>query len=389
MYSKSSKAVFFFALLLTLTVSQWNSYCSATDITGNICTNCYAGYYLNTNVCVPANPYCHTYDINTGYCLSCHDGYALSGTTCAVSIQSRDAECSNYTGSTCNGCYAGFYVSSSTGLCTVKDPTCATFTATYACATCYTGYVVSGATCVPAPVVPITPTDPYCLKFTGSVCTTCHTGYYASSINGLCTVKDQTCATFTATYACATCYTGYVVSGATCVPAPVVPITPTDPYCLNFTGSVCTTCHTGYYASSINGLCTVKDQTCATFTATYACATCYPGYVVSGVTCVPAPVIPIVASDPYCSSPRGSPCSTCYPGYFVSSTSGRCSSVNPYCATYAMIDGACQSCYPGMKLNGTSCSYWDNWFSCIIIKLSIDYQSYYISCYLSDAISLC
>jgi hypothetical protein len=59
-----------------------NPWCSSYN--GNFCVDCYDGWYLSAQICVPANPWCLTYDMNSGACLTCPLGYYLSGVLCLV-----------------------------------------------------------------------------------------------------------------------------------------------------------------------------------------------------------------------------------------------------------------------------------------------------------------
>jgi hypothetical protein len=135
----------------------------------------------------------------------------------------------------------------------------------------------------------------------------------------------------------------------------------------------CLQCYTGFYVSTANsGLCTVGNPNCASFTTTGNgfCATCWPGYVVTGGLCCqqgyvaqgsncvvnpnPNPT-PAASVDYNCATTTSTGCSACYTGYYVNSA-GKCTLGDTSCATYTNLgDGSCNTCIPGYFLAEGDC----------------------------------
>jgi hypothetical protein len=115
-----------------------------------------------------------------------------------------------------------------------------------------------------------------------------------------------------------------------------------NPYCTSFSGSTCTNCSSGYYIGT-NGICTVANALCATYSMTTgACLSCPAGYNLDSGKCV----LPIT----WCTTYSGSLCSVCSSPYYVNSA-GTCSAASATCITYNMNGGACTSCIAGRTLN--------------------------------------
>jgi hypothetical protein len=211
------------------------------------------------------------------------------------------------------------------------------------CLTCYSGWAVSGTTCVA-----LTTINPYCATFSGLTCTNCNAGYYIGS-NGICSVANAQCATYNMNNGnCLTCYSGWAVSGTTCVALSTI-----NPHCLTFTGLTCNACSAGYYIGT-GGICTPVNPQCATYNMNNGnCLSCYAGYAISGTTCV---VAPTPVSNPWCSqyTPAGSTtCTRCYNPYYIGSN-GICTPASASCNGYDMLTGHCTACYAGWHLNTTS-----------------------------------
>ena len=68
---------------------------------------------------------------------------------------------------------------------------------------------------------------------------------------------------------------------------------------------------------------------------------CYPGYTLSGTTCIVA----VAVNIPYCQTVVGNVCALCISGYYTKD--GGCALANTLCATYIPTSGVCLSCIPG------------------------------------------
>jgi hypothetical protein len=239
-------------------------------------------------------------------------------------------------------CYGGYYINTTTNICSLGNALCASFGINGVCASCYSGYSVSGTICVLSSLA----SNIYCSTFVSSVCTACYGGYYINTTTNICTLGNALCVSFAVNGACASCFAGYTLSGTICVLSTSI----YDPECSAHSGSVCTACYGGYYVNS-SGVCVLANPLCASLGVNGVCTSCYAGYVLSGTTCA----VPVVSYDPYCSTHSGSACTACYAGYYVSS-SGVCSLASPWCATYAMIGGNCLSCPNGYSLSSGKCT---------------------------------
>lgn len=145
--------------------------------------------------------------------------------------------------------------------------------------------------------------------------------------------------------ACLSCFPGYAVNANTgnCV------VSSMDSNCKEFRpdGS-CNKCAVKFYLNQ-NGKCAVVNPLCKDYNPNSgACTLCYPGYAVSGNTC-------IVGSnaDPNCKTSDGSNCNACITGFYLQSN--KCYQVSPLCKTFDQFSGACTSCYNGYDLVAANC----------------------------------
>ena len=82
------------------------------------------------------------------------------------------------------------------------------------------------------------------------------------------------------------------------------------------------------------------------------CTSCYPGYTLSGTTCIVAKV-----QDPFCKTyTAGGICTDCYTGYYYNQIRLACQPLNPLCKSSNLNDGSCKACYPGYSLNNGVCA---------------------------------
>jgi hypothetical protein len=226
------------------------------------------------------DPLCRNYTNTQSACSACYDGYTLSNGQCiissSVSSENTDPYCIKLQGVTCLTCANGYYLPSN-GSCTQLNPLCKTSDmATGYCTLCYTGFTLSGTTCVQGGAALI----PYCAQVTGIVCGECINGYYVS--NGGCVAINMLCATYNHTDgSCFTCIPGYVFQTGSCI----LPSLGLDPNCIQYAGSYCSTCASGY--NLVNYWCNAIDPNCAQFdpSNTY-CLYCRNGKSPQGLACV-------------------------------------------------------------------------------------------------------
>ena len=113
----------------------------------------------NAGKCSPVSPLCKTYDEGNGHCTSCYPGYVPDKGTCLIG-NAKDQNCKNFVGNQCDECYSGFYLNYEYK-CMQANPICKTIDRNDGrCTSCYSGYVVKNATCVPGEEK-----DPNCKNF--------------------------------------------------------------------------------------------------------------------------------------------------------------------------------------------------------------------------------
>lgn len=148
------------------------------------------------------------------------------------------------------------------------NPLCKSHNAKGECLTCFNGYSVINASCIPTPQA----MDPYCSLFNGTKCLQCSFGYRFNA-SGLCVAQDYLCKLYhPITYECLLCYPGFMVgSEGKCGLI-------TEPGCLSWFNLSCEACSNGYYLSQ--GHCHQIDPLCSRFNYTsLKCSACYFGYV--------------------------------------------------------------------------------------------------------------
>jgi hypothetical protein len=231
--------------------------CKASDSNG-ICTACYSGYRLNSAKCLRIDPLCKTYAAAAAACDSCYSGYTLNNGQCVVTTEeamlNNDPFCIKSQGAACLTCANGYYLATS-GVCSQLNALCkSSDMGNGYCTECYTGYILSGTTCVVAPPVSIA----YCSVVSNGACASCMSGYYVSK--GACELANTLCATYEPVGgACLSCIPGYVYQKGECI----YPSLGIDSNCEEYSNSYCSKCVSGY--ALINYWCTEIDADCVDF----------------------------------------------------------------------------------------------------------------------------
>jgi len=164
-----NKQLLAFALLFTLTLTQFtNPGCSSFN-TNNNCISCINRYYLLSGICFPVSPLCLTYDQTSGQCLTCYSGFMLNQGNCLPVPKISNCLTYSSTGS-CTVCSSGYYLMNNT--CQQISPLCQTFNATTGiCLSCLPNYSLNNGTCSPTLIV-------NCQTQLLITCQICSTGYY-------------------------------------------------------------------------------------------------------------------------------------------------------------------------------------------------------------------
>jgi hypothetical protein len=120
-----------------------------------------------------------------------------------------------------------------------------------------------------------------------------------------------------------------------------------DPNCVKYNGTVCSLCPNRYYFGP-NGLCTPINPQCDTYSFSGGCLSCYSGYKISGVDCIPS----IKKLDYNCKSYNAlGVCASCYSKFYFSQSQSTCLPLNPLCKTHNTTNGLCLSCFSGFMVN--------------------------------------
>lgn len=254
--------------------------CKASDPSG-VCNSCYEGNYLSVDkACIKMDPLCRNYTSSLSECSACYEGYVLNNGKCLLPAdlpaQNTDTYCIKSQGAACLACANGYFLPPN-GTCTQVNPLCrASDMNTGFCTQCYTGFVLSGPTCVQGGAASI----PFCANVTGNICSTCINGYYVS--NGGCAAVNMLCGTYKQSDgSCLTCIPGYVLQSGNCI----LPSLGIDPNCLQYLNSYCSSCATGY--SLINFWCTPIDPNCAQYDyVNNLCLSCAQLKTPQGANCV-------------------------------------------------------------------------------------------------------
>jgi hypothetical protein len=337
------------------------------------CLTCNSGFTLNNGACVqtqaPSTPFCQSYNLLTGLCVECISMYTLSASLCVATSSftssssstststsyggsviisggsNRDPNCAKYNnGSICAQCSNRYYYGSSS-LCVPVNPLCNNYNSNGACLSCYPGYSLAGSNCIVSKQ-----TDPFCKSYSqGGVCVQCYTGYYYNQVQSFCQGLNPLCKTSNLVDGtCLTCYPGYSLNAGYCA------VSFQDPNCQKWDSSkgVCTACSSRFYIDG-SGKCKQVSPLCKTSDGnTGACLSCYPGYVLSGLTCS---IGGAGNSDVNCQNFNNGVCQKCYSGYFLD-FSGKCKQNNPLCKTSDQASGNCLTCYPGYSVVAGNCT---------------------------------
>ena len=242
-------------------------------------------------------------------------------------------------------CYKGFYLHSYEKTCKRVNPLCKTSNPTNgACMSCYAGYTLNQGN----GACEIFFKDPNCKKFrSDNTCQKCAIRHYINN-SGKCSSVSPLCKGYDEYNGfCTSCYPGYITHDGTCILG-----NSKDPNCKRFQGSTCADCYNGFYLN-YEKKCMQGNPICKTFNRQNGhCTSCYPGYVISGSTCVEGQ-----AKDPNCkifSKENDVYCTECYRGFLA--IFGSCKEQNPLCKTVDKSNGNCTTCWPGFSLLQGNCT---------------------------------
>lgn len=208
----------------------------------------------------------------------------MTSGVCVVSSQDPNCIRPDTAKSGCLQCAAKYFIDNSTGKCRQVSPLCQTFNPNNgACLTCFSGYVISGSTCIFSTA---SNSDSKCQTISNGTCQKCYSGYFIN-LNGICTQFNPLCKTSdSANGACLSCYPGYTLNNGACQLG-TSPTTSKDPNCKQADASgICSSCYVGYYLLP-NKMCQKMDPLCKNYTISLsACSGCYDGYVLNNGQCL-------------------------------------------------------------------------------------------------------
>lgn len=209
------------------------------------------------------------------------------------------------------------------------------------CTACYPGYQVDSGKCIIGK-----PKDSNCKTFSGQVCTECYKGFYYNTDSRICKKVNTLCKTSISSGACTSCYPGYSLNqmNGNCE------VSIKDPNCRSFNADgTCSSCSSRYYVNP-NGKCGSVNPLCKDYNPlSGACTVCYPGYGLSGNSCVQG-----LSQDPNCKTFQGSNCQDCVSGFYIGSDN-KCKQASPLCKTFDPRSGACLTCFNGYEVSSGTC----------------------------------
>ncbi|CAG9324115.1 unnamed protein product [Blepharisma stoltei] len=264
-----------------------------TCTSGQTCSKCATGYYLDSNSCKACsgfNKNCQECS-GAGFCTNCKTGYVASdsGTCFASSIP--NCKVLNADGVSCKTCLSGYYenngscaqiactgiqywdgVNKQCTMCSTIDPDCTICTSDKKCTSCSVGKIANDAgLCSTSTLTHCSlgnSTDP-------KYCTKCSTGYISDGIGGCIQSQLQRCKEASSATVCKICSSGTASGCGPCSPTSAVP----DCACASQGGSVCTRCNDGYTLKA--GSCSLTiacSSNCADCSSIDICTQCNSGY---------------------------------------------------------------------------------------------------------------
>ena len=113
---------------------------------GNVCQQCYEGYYLANNRCKLPNSDCSTFSPSSGGCLSCYPGYTLTNRQCL--LLGHTPNCQAYDSrANCIACAPFYHLANNT--CQPVSPLCKNYNIySGLCTSCYPGFSLATGTCL-------------------------------------------------------------------------------------------------------------------------------------------------------------------------------------------------------------------------------------------------
>lgn len=268
--------------------------CSVSNGALSACLACESGTYLSSPECITCPSSCATCT-DPNNCLTCQPSYHFSagGCSCATSlgifpnstgvcvpcaeIYYGCVECSVASGSTaCLECATGYYVSGVSCLpCSASCSTCSIYAGN--CTACGQGLILTNRSCLcsDAACTACNATSPNCALCTYTIlgtftqCASCQSGYYLSGTS--CTKCPSDCLTCEANGVCLTCPNTFQVLSGSCAC--------NNTQTLWQSGGECKACTTLY----------PNCQTCAqdtTIPLNVSCSACLLGYYSLSNSCV-------------------------------------------------------------------------------------------------------
>jgi hypothetical protein len=307
--------------------------CQSANVQTYVCIVCNSGFRINAQgLCDPAPvsypPIPNCANQNANQCLACRGGFQINNNQCfpmplPANCQSADPN----NPANCLTCLSGFSLSK--GGCIQTQPPSTPFCQNYnllsgVCVACIPNYTLANSICSPTP---ISPSNGGQITINNNANSNTNSNFNTNTNNN---------------YGASTLITTITSPGA----APSV----RDPNCAKYNGSICSACSNRYYTNA-QGTCTPVNPLCKDYSFNGGCLSCYPGYSLSGTTCIVAR-----QNDPYCRSlTPGGICTACYTGYFYNQGKAACQPNNPLCKTSNQADGSCTSCFPGYNLANGLC----------------------------------
>lgn len=349
-------------------VSSANTNCLTFTVDSAVCTQCNAGYFLDTTgVCnaYPAQPIanCAIYN-NATSCNSCATGYLLNSNACtAIANSALIQNCATYATNTssvsCLTCATGYYLASA-NTCTQRSASlnlanCATFSNTQdTCTACSTGYYLYSSTnCLPV-IANCTSYDASSSTSTQLQCSVCASTYVltaaaATGGQNSCVLGNiQSCSVYSNATTCTTCVNGYnLINATTCTQTPQIT------NCTSYDGASaatpvgkCLTCNPA------NSFLVALSNTCQNVATPVSSCIAYDTTV--------TPVVCVACANGFALNSGSNLCSTltisgCLVGT-ASTTSGVTTQLCSQCAAGSVISADSKSCINAFGYKKDQCS---------------------------------
>ncbi len=313
-------------------------------------------------------------------------GSSISGGALLIS---SDSNCKTPgLGGVCSECYYSYFVNPSSGLCVPVNPQCQTWNNFGHCLSCYSGYVITGTTCLIGSTGSTVSSGSNSASTSSSGSAQGGNANFGNSVifgTGSNSLGGSTSGTSSGSNSGVSSGSGmqwnsgasnvgifgssgsgssgssgsFASSGSSSNSVITGSVMGSDPNCKtpNSDGS-CSLCYTSFYYDSISARrCVSVNPLCQTWNNLGHCLSCYRGYNLFNNNCVienafqvsltvDSNDLPSSNQDPYCNVYKDGVCAKCATRTYFDAASRRCLQVDSNCRSWTE-SGICTGCYDG------------------------------------------